>query len=150
MKDISIGDNILDSRDVIKKFVELNDELETLKQVIVDAYGDWDQNRDDEDIIEALKQSVVSLQDWSDWDDYKQWKEFCEQGESIPDWTYGETLILDDYFVTYAEQLADDIGAVSSQAEWPTNFIDWERAADQLKMDYTAIEIDGTRYWGRS
>lgn len=149
MKDISIGDNILDSRDVIKKYEELNDELETLKQVIEDAYGDWDQNRGDEGMIEALKQSVVSLQDWLDWDEYKRWKEFCEQGESISDWTYGETLILDDYFQAYAQQLADDIGAVKEDG-WPNNCIDWEQAADHLKMDYTAIEIDGTTYWARS
>lgn len=149
MRDISIGDNILDSRDVIKKFDELNEELDTLKQVVADAYDDWDQNRDDDGMIEALKQSVVSLQDWSDWDEYKQWKEFCEEGESLSEWTYGETLILDDYFQAYAQQLADDIGATREEG-WPNNCIDWEQAADQLKRDYTAIEIDGTTYWARA
>lgn len=149
MRDISIGDNILDSRDVIKKYEELHDELESYMQAVEDAYQEWDSNREDDAMLEALKQSVASMQDWSDWDDYKQWKEFCEEGESLSDWTYGETLILDDYFQTYAQQLADDIGAVKGEG-WPNHCIDWEAAAEELKMDYTAIEIDGTTYWARS
>lgn len=149
MRDISIGDNILDSRDVIKKYEELNDELEALMQAVEDAYQTWDNNREDLELLAALKDSVVNMQDWSDWDDYKNWKEFCEQGESLSDWTYGETLILDDYFTRYAQELADDIGAVRAEG-WPNDCIDWEQATDQLKMDYTAIEIDGTTYWARS
>ena len=72
------------------------------------------------------------------------------QGEDYaPDWSYGETMIHDGYFQDYAEQLADDIGAINSEATWPNNCIDWKRAARELKMDYTSIDFDGAVYWVR-
>ena len=65
------------------------------------------------------------------------------------DWKYGESLIRDSYFKEYAEQLADDIGAVNSEATWPNNCIDWDRAARELQYDYTAVDFDGVTYWTR-
>ena len=41
------------------------------------------------------------------------------------------------------------MGAVPRDAGWPTSYIDWERAADALKMDYTSIEADGRTFWVR-
>jgi hypothetical protein len=72
-----------------------------------------------------------------------------DMAEGIPDWVYGETLIADDAFEGYARELADDIGAVSSDASWPNTFIDWPAAADALRQDYTAFEVDGITYWAR-
>ena len=72
-----------------------------------------------------------------------------EASQYAADWEYGETLIRDSYFRDYAEELADDIGAVSKDATWPNNFIDWEAAADALKQDYTSVEFDGVTYWIR-
>jgi antirestriction protein len=66
-----------------------------------------------------------------------------------PDWRYGETLIRDSYFVTYAQELADDIGAIDSKASWPLTCIDWEQAARDLRMDYTAVDFGGVTYWVR-
>lgn len=65
------------------------------------------------------------------------------------DWHHGETLIRDSYFQTYAQELADDIGAVNADAGWPNNCIDWERAARDLQMDYSSVEFDGVTYWIR-
>lgn len=62
---------------------------------------------------------------------------------------YPVSLIADSYFEDYARELAEDIGAVNADAPWPNNFIDWERAADALKIDYTSVEIDGRDYWYR-
>jgi antirestriction protein len=66
-----------------------------------------------------------------------------------PDWRYGATLIRDSYFVTYAQELADVIGAIPRDAGWPCTCIDWEQAARELRMDYTAVEFDGITYWVR-
>lgn len=74
----------------------------------------------------------------------------AEEGESLADWQYGETLVRDSYFEDYARQLADDIGAIPADAGWPTWYIDWEAAADALRVDYTSIDFDGVTYWGRS
>jgi hypothetical protein len=49
----------------------------------------------------------------------------------------------------YAEQLAEDIGAINKNATWPNDCIDWEKAADQLKQDYTEVDFDGVAYWIR-
>lgn len=53
-------------------------------------------------------------------------------------------------FEDYARELADDIGAVPDKASWPLTHIDWERAADELKMDYSSVEWQGTTYLYRA
>lgn len=65
------------------------------------------------------------------------------------DWLYGETLIRDSYFEDYARELAEDIGAISADQSWPNYCIDWERAARDLRMDYTSVDFDGITYWIR-
>lgn len=67
------------------------------------------------------------------------------------DWQYGETLIRDSYFEQYAQELADDVvdGYAKQASHWPFTCIDWERAARELQMDYTAVEFDGVTYWVR-
>lgn len=66
-----------------------------------------------------------------------------------PDWKYGAVLIRDSYFKEYAQELADDIGAVDRNATWPANCIDWDEAARQLQQDYTSVEFDSVTYWVR-
>lgn len=48
-----------------------------------------------------------------------------------------------------AQELAEDIGAIDSDAVWPNNCIDWERVARELQMDYTAVDFSGVTYWTR-
>lgn len=69
--------------------------------------------------------------------------------EGIEDWTFGATLIHESYFKTYAQELAEDIGAIDRDAAWPLSYIDWDAAADALKMDYTAVTFDGETYYVR-
>lgn len=61
----------------------------------------------------------------------------------------GVTLIRDSYFENYAQELAEDIGAIGHDLQWPLYHIDWEAAANSLKMDYTLVAFDGVEYWGR-
>ena len=82
--------------------------------------------------------------------EYKALKELAEQAESYGDWRYGETLVRDSYFANYAQQLAEDIGAVNANASWPNNCIDWEQAARELEVDYTQVDFDGVTYLIRS
>lgn len=55
------------------------------------------------------------------------------------------TLIAEDEFVDHARELADDIHGISD-LEWPFSHIDWDAAADDLRMDYSEIEIAGIYY----
>jgi hypothetical protein len=66
------------------------------------------------------------------------------------DWQYGETFIAEYAFEDHARELAEDIGAIDSNASWPLSYIDWPAAADALRMDYSAVEIDGTTWYYRS
>jgi hypothetical protein len=59
---------------------------------------------------------------------------------------YEPTLISEDRFTSYARELAEDIGAVPEGGNWPTYCIDWERAADELRVDYLTVEYDGETY----
>ena len=73
-----------------------------------------------------------------------------EAEDYSPDWHHGECLIRESYFEDYAQELAEDIGAIDPNAHWPNDCIDWERAARELQYDYTAVDFDGVTYWIRS
>ena len=77
-------------------------------------------------------------------------KNLAEQAEGYGAWNYGETLIRDTYFKQYAQELADDIGAIPSGLSWPCTCIDWDRAVRELKHDYMSVDFDGVEYWMRA
>ncbi len=126
MPDISEGTDVIDSHDIIARIEELEDEKNVL---LDDDTPDWEAEEGEE--LAALK----ALQD---------------EAEGSPDWIHGETLIADHYFEEYAEQLADDIGAIDRDASWPVNHIDWKAAADSLKQDYMSVTYGSTEYWIRN
>lgn len=117
-----MSEDILDVRDLIKRFEEL-DEID---------------ERDEDDAEEHTKLAAL-LDDLKGYGGDEQWR---------GDW-YPITLIADTYFETYAEELADDIGAINKDAAWPCNHIDWAAAAEALQQDYSTVEYDGATYWYR-
>ena len=74
-----------------------------------------------------------------------------KQGEDYAaGWDHGETLIRDSYFKEYAQELAEETGAIkNSDISWPYTCIDWDMAARDLQGDYSAIEFSGVTYWVR-
>lgn len=117
---ISNRDTVIDSRDIIARIREL--ERDTDNEIA---------SEDDAEELRVLR----ALQDEAG--------PYCE-------WADGATLIRDSYFVEYAQELAEDIGAIGHDLPWPACHIDWDAAADALKMDYTSVEFDGETYWVRS
>lgn len=113
------GADVMDTRDVVARLKELEAELDT---------EDPECDEDDAEELQRLKALVDELPNAA---------------------MDGEALINDSYFQEYAEQLADDIGAIDRHATWPLNCIDWERAADELKNDYTSVTYGETTYWVR-
>lgn len=82
-------------------------------------------------------------------------REECEELERLEaeigsEWVYGATMIPETDFTDYARELAEDIGAVPENAEWPASYIDWERAAEALAMDYITVEYEDTTYYVRA
>lgn len=104
---------------------------------------------DSRDVIARIKE-LEGTEDADEQTELKALLALQEEAEGYsPDWKYGATLIRDSYFEDYARELADDIGAIKSDAQWPATCIDWKQAADELKQDYTSVEFDGVTYWVR-
>lgn len=125
--DVMSGDTF-DIRDVIERFEKIEDALE----------DDEFESFTEEDFGEAATIKEF-LDEMAGKGGDEQWR---------GDW-YPSLFIADDYFKEYAEQLADDIGAINKDASWPTNCIDWDEAASQLQGDYSSVDVNGTTYWFR-
>lgn len=134
-RQISNSDEIIDSRDVTERIGEL-------ESLISDCEAAATESGDD---------ATAENAEYDEWRaELKALKDFAEEFENYaPDFRYGEAAIRDSYFEEYAEQLADDIGAIDKRANWPLNCIDWEKAARELQQDYTSIDFDGVTYWVR-
>ena len=98
---------------------------------IAELEADDERNEDDEQLLSDLRDLASEGAD------------YCE------DWTFGEALIRDSYFTDYAQELADDIGAIDANASWPSSHIDWDAAARELRMDYSPLTFRGVTYWAR-
>ena len=126
-------DDVIDSRDVIARIEELEDELK------------------DGAINEDTSMFEIDGEDFDpEYNELEALKSLAEEASGYaPDWEYGESLIRDSYFKEYAQELAEDCGMIVADATWPNNCIDWEEAARQLQQDYTSVDFDGVEYWIR-
>lgn len=107
------------------------------------------QDRIDE--LEAREDDDETPLDEDEKTELKAWRELVEEAEGYSGdrWRDGIFFISEESFEDYAEELASDIGAIDRDADWPLSFIDWTRAADALKQDYTSTEIYGNEFWYR-
>lgn len=120
--------DIFDSRDILERL----DELESAITFSDDGEGIPAADTDPADLDElAILRSIR------------------DEAENEPDWRYGVGFIPDDRFEDYARELAEDIGAIRDDAQWPLTYIDWTAAADALRMDYTSYTFDGIEYLAR-
>lgn len=97
--------------------------------------------RDIDDRIEELEELEEEVEELI------QLKELRSDLADYCDWDHGETLIHESHQIEYAQQLADDIGAINPTPNWPNNHIDWEAAAEELfTHDYISSEIGRHTY----
>lgn len=116
------GADILDSRDVIARIAELESQ----------------QEEEGEEFAEDDAHELTNL------------RALADEGEGSPDWADGVTLIADHHFEDYAQELAEDIGAIQRDAAWPASHIDWTAAAEALKQDYFSVTYGDATYWIRA
>lgn len=154
-RSISNSDDLIDGRDIVARVEELEAELETAREK--------EREEADEDEREQIPEP---FEDWLTWvldsedghlmtaeaEELKVLRALVEEvnanaGDSCDD---GAGLIRDSYFEDYARELHDDINGRDKVSGWPYDFIDWERAADALKVDYSSIDFDGVEYWVRA
>jgi antirestriction protein len=131
---VNLTADIIDIRDIIEQIEVLGSDIEALQ----DSEQMADQQAADEAEDELQPLTAIMSELAGNGGD-EQWR---------GDW-YPLTLIRESYFQDYAQELAEDIGAVNRDATWPNNCIDWEQAARELRMDYSAITIDGVTYFYR-
>jgi hypothetical protein len=154
LEDLS-GDNIIDSRDLYRRKCE----LESLRDDAENATNDYEEAQSelggsDEPITDAeerrlgeLCEAMKEAQDAFGEPEKEELKELERLENEIDDFMHGATLVHENYFKKYAEQYADDIGAIDRNAKWPVNCIDWDEAAEQLRSDFSEVAIDGAAYY---
>ncbi len=136
MTSIDTTQDVIYVRDLIARVEELREERDEYNEKMDDENA-WNAIEDGEP--EELEGLLAVLADLQGMGGDEQWE---------GDW-YPITLIRDSYFEDYAQELADDIGAINTEIGWPNNCIDWERAARELQMDYRSVDIGDETYWTR-
>lgn len=124
---ISNGDDILDVRDIIERFEELENELKD---------GDEESEGEKEELnkLFALLENLKGKGNGGD----ERWK---------GDW-YPVTLIRDSHFNDAMDEMLEDCGELKPFAEIPsylTITVDYKA----FQMGYSSIEYDGVTYWYR-
>lgn len=173
MSDVSNSEDVLDSRDVIKRISELEDERDALDSDVEEAQEAFDEadsalsrvsahdvTPGDSDDVQALRAALKAAddaltaakkarEDWNETDEAEELKALNRLADEASgyadDWHYGATLIRESYFTEYAENLVSEIGDMPR--ELPSYIvIDWEATAKNLKADYTEVDFDGVTY----
>lgn len=172
---ISNHDDVIDSRDIIERIEELQDEkdseIESLKSKIEEIEEDLDLARakveacdaaEDKDGLNDANEEAAKLEEFLEdaeqnlseyeFDDEDELSSLisladeCEEYAS--DWRHGETLIRESYWVDYVEELLKDIGDLPKDI--PSYIeIDWEKTSDNIAADYMKVDYDGVDYYIR-
>ena len=164
--DISPGENIIDSRDILARKEELADELESLEMALENAKQELEDflktnspevdQMYDADLLELENQVVAAQSAIAIWNtiegiELEDLNGLIEDAESSPDWSYGETLIHENYFTTYTQDLVEDCYDMPKEfasGDWPWRHMEmnWEDAAAELKSDYMEVDFGGETY----
>lgn len=144
-REISNSDSYIDKREVQKRLDELQADIDSIQDEIDSLEEDRQQDQDDgeseknQDQIASLTDSLTIAQE-----ELEPIQKLWDQIEGFED----ETLIREDEFTDYAEEMARDVcGLTSDQMNsWPLTSINWDDAADDLKQDYEEVDFDGITY----
>lgn len=175
MSNVDNTEDFIDTRDLIARIDEIQDEQDSLVEEYTDAKEeaenaaeeegrDWEPTERLCDAINALSRfwditpeevddSVQALDnpadDFNGDEELTSLKKFAEQIEGYADdYYHGETLIRESYFTEYTEELVKDCyGLPSDLPSWIV--IDWDATAENIKVDYNEADFDGVTYYFR-
>lgn len=134
---------------------ELLEEREDLKATILADFNEKYPKFKVEDFEDITKRSgELEYFDRDTLDDFKEeWFDDLEVIEEIngvessvgSEFEYGVTLIEEDEFEDYCRELIEDCGYISK--DFPSWIeIDWSRTTDNIRIDYSEVEYQGTTY----
>jgi hypothetical protein len=131
MKDLDLSADVIDVRDIIERI----EKLEVSKETHQDEPegGHWS----DEEAQE-LANLMSIMEEMKGYGGDEQWR---------GDW-YPLTLIAESYFTEYCQELVSDIGDMPRDIPDYIE-IDWEATAQNLKVDYSEVEVNGFTYFYR-
>ena len=150
----------IDSRDVIARIEylegvrqDLEDELEVAQDELEHATSE----QEEQDAQERIEEAEFDLHQFDDGDEGEELevlKALQDEAKDSPDWEYGETLIHEDSFTDYIEELINDCYNLPKEldsGEWPYRHmtIDYEAAAEEAKQDYLEVDFAGETYYIR-
>jgi hypothetical protein len=131
-----------DSRDVEER-------REALENDLADVLGDIEQlDEVGEDLVCAI-QSLVALSGREE--DYEEYIAINALKDAVysPEWAYGIQFIAEGQFTNHCQEMLMDCGVIPR--DFP-NFVevDWGKTADNLRRDYTEVELAGDNYLYRA
>jgi hypothetical protein len=155
----------LDTRDLYARKCELEslrddvqtakDELEEASKAVNDydpGYMNAERDKEFQELTEAMEAAETALTDAesafdeSEQDELKELEELENEMDSRS-FRDGVQLIPEYDFEEYAREEASSLyGRGMDDAHWPFTCIDWERAANELQQDYSAVTYQGTDY----
>jgi hypothetical protein len=146
---------VLDTRDLVEKRDELKSQIyldfkERFESEIedIEEFEDFE-NKDTFEESDLLEEIDITdfLELWED--EFNEISEINYIEENCSDFQYGETLIHEDYFTEYCEELCQDCGYISK--DFPSWIeIDWDATANNISADYSQCEYQGEQYLFRS
>lgn len=134
---------VLDTRDLQKRL----DDLETEKQDFIDnARAEHEESGSEDDFVED-----DYAKDWAEEnsDEAQELEELKSMSDEIPEWRHGETLIREDYWEEYVEEMLKDCGDLPQDIPHYI-VIDWKATADNIAADYSTLEYQGDSYYYRN
>jgi len=148
---IDSSDNFINPHDVAVEADEYEDsiacKLEEISMKELEL-ADLDCQEDVEDEILELENELENLHD--ELEGLKEEAEdIFELRDECNNYSRGESLINEDYWVDYVRQMAEDIDGIDTN-NWPYDHINWDAAAEALRMDYTTITWRGQDFYVRS
>lgn len=141
-EEITNTEDVLDSRDIIARIEELADELGI-------------EDSSDTDVLTSLALALSNGEnplEGKDTEDIQEFVDLCafrDELQGYGDFHHGETLIRESYFTEYCKDLLWQIGALPKDIPDYLE-IDWDKTADNIRVDYTEAEFDGVTYLMRS
>ena len=137
----------------MKKFTtELAEKRDELKQEILDSFlENFPHYEEMTELFEDILFEEEEIESWK-----QDWQEEISQITCIDEvedeigseFDFGVTLIPEDDFTDYVEDLLKGCGYISE--DFPSWIeIDWEATAENVKQDYSELEYEGETYFYR-
>lgn len=133
--------DIIDTRDLVDRFNELEEELGEFEGILA--------------LYNSKASQYDTLEQFKDWysDEYELYKELEKLRELQEDlsgadenFEDGIILIAEEYFTAYCKDLVEEIGDAPVLPSYMVVDIDWDATADNLRVDYYDVTIDGNTY----